>query len=328
MLQQTRVETVLPFYRTFLDRFPTVGSLAGAELDEVLPLWSGLGYYRRCRQMHQAARRIEAIGRFPSTVEDLRELSGIGEYTAAAIASIAFGVAVPVLDGNVERVIGRRLAMTEDPRSRGGRQRLLEAAAELLDPGRPGDSNQALMELGATVCSPRSPRCFDCPIAAGCQALAEGSPERFPPPRVRKKPVRVRQAAVIVEAEGRWLLFRRAEESRLLAGIWELPWVELEADEAIGAAEAKLAARYGGTWNIGPYRTTVKHGITFRSISVEVYSGRVEPSGVLEKGARAEWYSPAERRGLASSSLLSKIETALNGATATPPRARSLRRRA
>ena len=154
--------------------------LARAEVEEVLALWSGLGYYRRARQLHAAARRVVEIGGFPRTVEGLRELPGIGPYTAAAVASIAFGVAEPVLDGNVERVLSRWLALELDPKSRPARERMLAAAAGLLDPERAGDSNQALMELGATVCVPKRPRCLLCPIAPGCQAVSGGNdPERF-----------------------------------------------------------------------------------------------------------------------------------------------------
>src|SRR5580700_687072 len=143
MLQQTRVEAVLPYYDRFLGRFPSVDALALAPLDEVLALWSGLGYYRRARQLHAAARRIVDAGEFPRTIERLLELPGVGAYTAAAVASIAFGAAVPVLDGNVERVMARQLALAQDPKRAASRARLLDAAAALLDPARPGDSNQA-----------------------------------------------------------------------------------------------------------------------------------------------------------------------------------------
>src|SRR4051794_9600327 len=171
MLQQTRVEVVLPYYARFLERFPTVRHLAATPLEDVLALWSGLGYYRRARQLHAAAQRVAAAGGdFPQTLEGLRALPGIGDYTAAAVASIAFGVAAPVLDGNVERVLSRWLAVSENPKESQARRRLLAAAESLLDPRRPGDSNQALMELGATLCTPRKPKCLFCPIAGGCRA--------------------------------------------------------------------------------------------------------------------------------------------------------------
>ena len=178
MLQQTQVQTVIPYFEAFLAKYPDVESLAATSLDEVLASWSGLGYYRRARQMHRAAGEIVALGGFPTSAAGLRELPGIGEYTAAAIASIAFGEVVPVLDGNVERVLSRCLAQAEDPKRSRPRRRLRQAAAELLDPRRPGDGNQALMELGATVCRPTSPNCPVCPLAPDCRAHAEGDPER------------------------------------------------------------------------------------------------------------------------------------------------------
>ena len=153
MLQQTRVQTVIPYYESFMTRFPTVEDLAAAPLEEVLALWSGLGYYRRARLMHEAAKRLAATG-FPARSSALEKLPGIGPYTAAAVASMAFGEAVPVLDGNVERVLCRRLALDRDPRRSAGRRLLLAATARLLDSKRPGDSNQALMDLGATICRP------------------------------------------------------------------------------------------------------------------------------------------------------------------------------
>src|SRR4051794_28541882 len=255
MLQQTRVETVLPFYNRFLERFPTVEDLARAEVEDVLASWSGLGYYRRARQLHAAARRIAEAGSFPATVEGLLALPGVGAYTAAAVASIAFGVAAPVMDGNVERVLSRCLALAEDPRASGPRQRLLAAAAGLLDPRRPGDSNQALMELGATLCSPRRPKCLLCPLHPECRASREGDPELYPLPKAKRAGERHRLLVAVVEDARGVLLFRRPEDSSLLAGTWELPWVTLERDgvaEAIDDPGAALAGRYGGRWTLGP----------------------------------------------------------------------------
>ncbi len=182
MLQQTRVETVLPFYTRFLEKFPAVEDLARAELSEVLALWSGLGYYRRARQLHAAAREIAAAGAFPATVEALLALPGIGAYTAAAVASIAFGVAAPVMDGNVERVLSRCLALEEDPRASGPRRRLLAAAAGLLDPRRPGDSNQALMELGPPSAPRAIPSASSAPSSPAAARPRRGTPSAIPPP--------------------------------------------------------------------------------------------------------------------------------------------------
>ena len=305
MLQQTRVEAVLPYYDRFLTRFPTVEALAAAPLDDVLALWSGLGYYRRARQLHAAAQQIAAAGAgFPRTLEGLLALPGIGGYTAAAVASIAFGVAAPVLDGNVERVLTRWLALEGDPKASASRRRLLTAAAEFLDPARPGDSNQALMELGATLCIPRRPKCLLCPIAEGCRAAAAGEPERYPEARVKREAEKRRMVVAVVESASGVLLFRRPDDSLLLAGTWELPWVE----DVTGEPAAALAARYGGGWRLGPQLAEVRHGITFRDLTVAVHraelaAGRWE----VRDGPAAGWFDAAGRTGLPLSSLVGKV---------------------
>jgi A/G-specific adenine glycosylase len=305
MLQQTRIETALPYYQRFLARFPTVEDLAGAEVEEVLSLWSGLGYYRRARQLHAAARQVAAAGGFPRTVERLRELPGIGAYTAAAVASIAFGVPEPVLDGNVERVLSRWLALDLDPKGREARERMLAAAAGLLDAERPGDSNQALMELGATVCSPRRPRCLLCPISSGCRAAREGDPERFPMVRPKREREFHRLAVAVVEREGGVLLFRRPEGSALLAGTWELPWTSLDPAQGM-APEEGLATRYGGRWSLGERLGAVRHSITYRDLELEVHRATFEPAGA-PAGTESGWFGEGERRGLPLSSLVAKV---------------------
>ncbi|HYN21056.1 MAG TPA: A/G-specific adenine glycosylase [Thermoanaerobaculia bacterium] len=342
MLQQTRVETVLPYYHRFLEKFPTVDDLARADVDEVLALWSGLGYYRRARQLHEAARQAVARGGMPRTEEELRDLPGIGAYTAAAVASIAFGVPSPVLDGNVERVLSRWLALGLDPKSREARERMLTAAADLLDPRRPGDSNQALMELGATVCAPRRPRCLLCPLASGCRAALAGDPERFPVARAKRVRERHRLAVAVSLREDGVLLFRRPEESTLLAGTWELPWTRLETEPSAGLQEG-LAERYGGRWALGPRLGGVRHTITYRDLEVEIHQADlIAPP--REQGTWG-WFGEGERSNLPLSSLVEKVlrEVALfprggdglapggdqeGGAAVTRPRpARSLARR-
>jgi A/G-specific adenine glycosylase len=326
MLQQTRVETVLPYYARFLERFPTARHLAAAPLEEVLALWSGLGYYRRARQLHAAAQRVVAEGgEFPRTLEGLRALPGIGDYTAAAVASIAFGVVTPVLDGNVERVLARQLALAESPKSSGARSRLLAAAESLLDPVRPGDSNQALMELGATLCTPRNPKCLLCPVASGCRAAAEGNPEHYPVARTKREVERRRLVVAVVEDAHGVLLFRRPDDSELLAGTWELPWVEEEAGEA-GAA---LAARYGGRWRLGPLLAEVRHGITFRDLAVAVHRAELEMTGeIRERSGETEareagWFDAEGRAGLPLSSLVGKVLKRVLSSPASPDPAAS-----
>lgn len=315
MLQQTRVEVVLPYYQRFLERFPTVEDLAAAGIEEVLTLWSGLGYYRRARQLHAAAGQIAASGSFPSTLEGWRELPGIGPYTAAAVASIAFGVAAPVLDGNVERVVSRWLAQAEDPKSGAARRRLLDAAAGLLDAERPGDSNQALMELGATLCTPRRPKCLLCPLAPGCRARMAGDPESYPAARAKRESEKHRLVVAVAEREGRVLLFRRPDDSELLAGTWELPWVRAEG---AAAPEKALAARYGGRWRLGPRLAEVRHGITYRDLEIGVH--RAEVAGAPPAGVESGWFDAAGRAGLPLSSLVGKV---LRKAAAVSPAATS-----
>ncbi len=305
MLQQTRVETVLPYFERFIGRFPTVESLAAADLGAVLALWSGLGYYRRAHQLHAAARQIVAQGGgLPTTLEGLLELPGIGPYTAAAVASIAFGVAAPVLDGNVERVLSRFLALRSNPRRNAARRQLMEAAKGLLVPGRPGDSNQALMELGATLCTPRSPRCGDCPLAADCRGLASGSPESFPKLPERRKQRRQRRIGIVAGRDSRILLFRRPDDGELLAGIWEIPWARAGSTERV---EQRLSECYGGTWRLGERLGRVRHSITHRALEVEVVRGTFDEGDAVAEGVEAGWFTPDEIANLAISSLVGKI---------------------
>ncbi len=322
MLQQTRVETVLPYYRRFLERFPTVEALAAAPVDEVLARWSGLGYYRRARQLHAAAGRIAREG-FPRTAAALAELPGIGPYTAAAIASIAFGESVPVVDGNVERVVARRLALAEDPKRAAARRLLREAAGALVDPARPGDSNQALMEVGATICTPRRPRCLLCPLASGCRAREEGDPERYPVARKRRAPERVRRVVAWVERDGRHLLFRRPGGEELLAGFWELPWWEpaasgpksaLDRPAARAAVEGDLGRRYGGRWQLGEAVGRARHSITYRAFELEVRRASVARGGeVVAEGPEGRWFSAEELESVPTSSMVGKVLAAVAG---------------
>jgi A/G-specific adenine glycosylase len=326
MLQQTRVEAVLPYYNRFLSRFPSVDELTLAPLDEVLALWSGLGYYRRARQLHAAARRIVDAGEFPRTVDRLLELPGVGAYTAAAVASIAFGVAAPVLDGNVERVMARRLALAQDPKRGASRARLLDAVAALLDPARPGDGNQALMELGATLCLPRQPRCRRCPLRPGCRAAAEGRPELYPPPRRRRRTEILQLLVAVVAAKDdpdRVLLFRRPRnfphaalgtpppeerERQLLAGTWELPWLELR-DGREESPRHGLADKYGGDWRLGPALAAVRHGITYRDLRVTIHGADLHAAGEDEvrEGIDSGWFDAEERSALPMSALVGKV---------------------
>jgi A/G-specific adenine glycosylase len=223
MLQQTRAQAVIPYYERFLESFPTARDLAGASETEVLRGWSGLGYYQRARNLHKAARQIVERGAFPRDYEAIRELPGVGAYTAAAVASIAFGSDRAVVDGNVMRVIARFTGDAADIGASATRIRFEQIASALLDPHDPGRFNQAMMELGATVCLPRNPLCLLCPVSVDCQARAQGKQSQLPVKLKRAQLVRVDATLLIVKRAGRILLWRRNPDSRRLGGFWELP---------------------------------------------------------------------------------------------------------
>ena len=227
MLQQTRVATVIPYFERWMARFPTVQALANADLDDVLSSWAGLGYYSRARNLHRGAR--EALERYgaelPRTPRELQSLPGIGRYTAGAIASQAFGKSAAVVDGNVARVLARVYELDVDIKSSRGQRELWALAEELVPEEHPGDFNQGLMELGATVCTPRSPTCEQCPIADECSARASGRQTELPVVPKRKKASEkqeIRNHAVWVWWSGKVLLARRKPEG-LFGGLWELP---------------------------------------------------------------------------------------------------------
>jgi A/G-specific adenine glycosylase len=251
MLQQTRVAAVLPYYERFLARFPDVASLAGAGEDEVLAAWAGLGYYSRARNLHQAARRIAAAGAFPSDYASLRALPGVGAYTAAAVASIAFGLPYAVVDGNVLRVLARLTGEPEDIGAAATRRRLEAVAQELLDRRRPGEFNQALMELGATVCQPRRPACTACPLERLCQARRRGLETELPRKRRPGAPTRILKTLLLIERGGRILLRKR--HAGRLAGFWELP----EAGELPGARLVRQCGEFRHAITNHDYRLMV-----------------------------------------------------------------------
>ena len=223
MLQQTRVETVVPYYQRWMQRYPTVDALAEAPLDDVLKSWEGLGYYSRARNLHRAAQvvRERHNGAVPSTYAGLRELPGIGDYTAGAVASIAYQQPEPVVDGNVSRVLHR---LHDRPNI--APRELRELARKMVPADRPGDFNQALMELGATICTPRAPLCAQCPVQKHCSAFANGTQLERPAPKVAKAiPTREFNTVILRDSNGRVLL-RQRPETGLLAGLWEFPEIE------------------------------------------------------------------------------------------------------
>lgn len=216
MLQQTQVTTVIPYFHRFLERFPTLTALASAHQQDVLRLWQGLGYYSRARNLHAAAQKVvrDFDGRLPETVEQLLQLPGIGRYTAGAIASIAFNQRAPILDGNVQRVLCRLDQVTADPRERETQKILWQRAEELLPKQRVGDFNSALMELGAMLCTPRSPQCLLCPVREHCQAHAAGMQEQIPAPK-KSRPIPLnRRRTYCIRRGDEWLIEQRPATGR------------------------------------------------------------------------------------------------------------------
>ena len=304
MLQQTTVKVVRPYYEAFLARFPTLLDLAAAREDEVLAAWSGLGYYHRARNLHRAARHLvtQGDGRFPRTLEAALAVPGVGLYTASAVLSIAHGLPLPVVDGNVRRVLARLFAL-RGPAGRADAT-YYNLAEELLDPDTPGDWNQAVMELGATVCAPRRPACPACPLRAPCRARRLGLEERLPEARARRAPEAVTVAAALVEEGGLVLLVRR-DEGRLMAGLWEVPQTSLEARGRPDLPK-EMKRRYGLDLQPGPLVVRARHAITFRRIKLEGYRSRLRRPAP-EDPERYLWARPDDLTALPVSSMTRKL---------------------
>jgi A/G-specific adenine glycosylase len=281
MLQQTQVATVIPYFNGFIARLPTLADLAAADEQEVLRLWQGLGYYSRARNLQAAARQVvsEHGGELPREVDQLLSLPGVGRYTAGAVASIAFGRRAPILDGNVLRVLCRVEKIASDPRERETQALLWRRAEEILPKARVGEFNSALMELGATVCIPRSPQCLICPVCEHCEAFAAGAAERIPPAKKAKPTPLLERSIYCIRSNGRWLL-----EQRPATGRWASMWqfVTLTAGDAPREAlpvRIKRAARIG----------EVTHGLTHRRYRFEVHVCDACGEAIAEGNRQRKW---------------------------------------
>lgn len=280
MLQQTRVDTVIPYYERFMQRFPTLRDLASASEEEVIKAWEGLGYYSRARNLHAAVREVAASygGKVPEDREVMSRLKGVGSYTVGAVLSIAYNQRVPAVDGNVMRVFSRLFAIEDDITRTATRRRMEALATALIPEDRPGDFNQALMELGALICSPSSPACARCPLVQECRAYEQGRTKDFPVKRKGKAPVPVFVVfGWIVDDEGRILLERRPDKG-LLAGMWGLPTAEWEKDDSPREKLKRYCAEMGFAIEPGEVLGQVEHVFSHRRWQAVVVSGRASVS--------------------------------------------------
>ena len=320
MLQQTRVVAATDYYLRFLRRFPTAGALAAAPLDDVLKAWEGMGYYARARNLHRAARRLvaERGGALPPSAAELAALPGIGPYTAAAVASIAFGADEPVLDGNVVRVLCRLFHVDADPRAAATRRRLRRLAGRLLPPGRAGDFNQALMELGARVCTPAAPTCQTCPIRRVCRGRAAGAQRRLPR-RTAAAPLPHHTVVVaVLRKRGRVLIDRRPDHG-LLGGLWEFPGGKVQPGESHAQAlRRELREEVGVEAEVRGRFAVVEHAYSHFRVTIHAYecrhvSGRARALAVAE----VRWVRLGELDGYAMPRANRRILAALGGGQGT-----------
>lgn len=316
MLQQTTVVTAIPYFERWMRRFPDVASLAAADADEALRLWSGLGYYARARNLRGAARAIVELhgGRVPSDIQALRALPGVGDYTAAAVASIAFGISIPAVDANAARVFARLGALPGHAKS----PTLIKAArtlAELLiDPKRTGDFNQAIMELGALVCAPGAPDCGACPVSEHCRARRAGIEREIPARAPRPEPVAVAAVAALVRHRGRVLL-RRRPDSGPMRGLWELPGGNLKPKQKPESAAARFISEQTGLKCIPEKQiATVRHTFTHHCITIHVITCATPAPTRIPAAFRdtAAWTAPARINDLPITGATRKILIKIN----------------
>jgi len=310
MLQQTQVKAVIPYWERWMARFPTVTALAEAPLDDVLQHWSGLGYYARARNLHLAAKDVQATygGSLPRTAAELRQLRGIGPYTAGAVASIAFGEAAPILDGNVARVLSRVFVVDGPPDAAATKKRLWDLAAELVPTEAASDFNQGLMELGATVCVPENPRCLLCPLRGFCGGLEAGRVAELPAKK-RKKPPRELDAVAVLVERGQTVFHLRRPPDGLWGGLWEPPWVELDPGEDPADAAIRILSGNGLTATDIQWVGEHTHQLTHRTIRFSVFKATAEGQPV---GDDIRWLEPTAKVGVAAWTR-TLIETFVSG---------------
>lgn len=315
MLQQTRVETVIPYYERFVQTFPDISHLAAAPLDKVLKLWEGLGYYARARNLHRGAKVIvaEMAGNFPATYEKLLSVPGIGPYTAAAVASIAFNEDRAVVDGNVERVLSRVLLIEDLPKGAEGKRKFALAAQQLLPLSRAGMFNQAMMELGAIICRPQRPECSRCPVQPLCRAYGELPDPAVLPAKTARKQKPHYDIAVGIVWHGQKILIDKRPENGLLGGLWELPGGKMEPGETLSqCVEREIAGKFNVQVKARQMFKKVNHAYTHFRITLHAFQcdylrGQLAP----EKAVEAKWVSPSDLKNYAFARSSKRIIEAL-----------------
>jgi A/G-specific adenine glycosylase len=327
MLQQTRVDQAAPYFDRFVARYPTLEALAEAPVDDVLKSWEGLGYYARARNLHRAARIVveEHGARIPDDPARFRHLPGVGAYTAAAVQSIAYGRPMAVVDGNVRRVLSRVFAVS-DVRGAVGRTAIARLAEEVLDAHRPGPHNEAVMEHGATVCTPRRPRCPDCPLRPACAAFALDAVEEFPSPaRGRPVPHVVVAVGIVSDEAGRVLVQRRPEDA-MLGGLWEFPGGKVGHDETpVEACRRELVEEVGLEVDVAGLVARVDHAYSHFTVTLHAFNcvcrdGSRGSSAQSREGKPLRWATPAELAEFAMPRANRRIVDVLVDASVRPPR--------
>ncbi|GAB4520123.1 MAG: A/G-specific adenine glycosylase [Anaerolineae bacterium] len=297
MLQQTQVATAIPYFTRWMQRFPDISSLAAASLDDVLKAWEGLGYYARARHLHQAARLIVERhgGRIPDRRDALLALPGIGPYTAGAILSLAYGKDEPLLDGNVRRVLCRIFDIDDDPSKASTERRLWDLATQLLPPGRAGEFNEALMDLGATVCTPRAPNCEECPVRPWCLAADRGTQEARPARRRRRTIPHYQVTAAIIWRDGQVLIAQRPTDA-MLGGLWEFPGGKQEPGEALEAClRREIAEELGIEIEVNEPLPAIEHAYSHFRITLHPFHCRIVAGEPRAIGCTAwRWVRPSE----------------------------------
>lgn len=324
LLQQTRVDQGLAYYEAFASNYPSVQDLASAPLDDVLRLWEGLGYYARARNFHAGAKQIvrDHGGDLPSSYDDWLRVPGVGPYTAAAVASIGMGLPHAVVDGNVVRVLTRLFAIADDVTSGAVRRQLQAAADALLDEAAPGAHNEAMMELGAVMCTPVRPACDRCPVRTHCQAFAEGNPTAYPQKK-KKAPVphHTIVVAIIQDESGRFLVQRRPEDA-MLGGLWEFPGGKCEQGEELEQALVReVREEVGAEVAVGPLECAIKHAYSHFRITMHAFHCRLTPDSPAPQTALPmAWVGPEELHALAFPRANRKLIERLTGGSTSNSR--------